>query len=129
MHEWLSMVLILPFGLHLWRNWRPMMSYFRHMPMVVALAVSALAAGVFLLPAGESAAVGGPPQFQLAHLVLTRPLSDVAPAIGLTTEALTARLAAAGFTVNDAGQPLTEIAATSAKTEADLAVALITGGE
>ncbi|HSO47757.1 MAG TPA: DUF4405 domain-containing protein [Rhizobiaceae bacterium] len=22
MHEWLSMVLILPFALHLWKNWR-----------------------------------------------------------------------------------------------------------
>ena len=26
MHEWLSMVLILPFVLHMWRNWRPMLS-------------------------------------------------------------------------------------------------------
>ena len=26
MHEILSMVLILPFVLHLWRNWRPMVS-------------------------------------------------------------------------------------------------------
>lgn len=24
MHEWLSMVLILPFVLHLWKNWRPL---------------------------------------------------------------------------------------------------------
>lgn len=23
MHEWLSMVLILPFFLHVWKNWRP----------------------------------------------------------------------------------------------------------
>jgi len=24
MHEWLSIVLIVPFILHLWRNWKPM---------------------------------------------------------------------------------------------------------
>lgn len=124
MHEWLSMVLILPFALHLWRNWRPMTGYFRHAPMAIALAVSALAAAVFLLPSGETRAAG-PPQFRLAHLLLSQPLSDVAPAVGLTADALTDRLASAGFEVTDAGRPLTEIAAASGKSEADLAALLI----
>lgn len=125
MHEWLSMVLILPFVLHLWKNWRPMTGYFRHMPMSVALVVSALAAGAFLAPTGETTAAGGPPQFQLAHLVLTQPLKDVAPAVGLTADALTDQLTAAGFSVTDSAQALTEIASASGKTEADLAGLLI----
>ena len=29
MHEWLSMVLILPFVLHIWKNWRPFVCYFK----------------------------------------------------------------------------------------------------
>lgn len=129
MHEWLSMVLILPFGLHLWKNWRPMKGYFRHRPMAIALAASAVAAGLFLLPMGTGAKAGGPPQFGLAHLVIGQPLSAVAPAVGLTPEALKDRLSAAGFTVSDAAQPLTEIAAASGRTEADLAAALIARGE
>lgn len=122
MHEWLSMVLILPFLLHLWKNWRPMVAYFRHAPMMVALVISLIAGGVFLIPMGESATAGGPPQFRLAHLVLTQPLEDVAPALGLTAEDLTNRLTAAGYRVTATGQALTDIASASGKSEADLAM-------
>lgn len=125
MHEWLSMVLILPFVLHLWKNWRPMTGYFRHMPMAVALVVSALAAGAFLAPTGARTTAGGPPQFQLAHLVLTQPLKDVAPAVGLAPDALTDQLTAAGYTVADSSQRLTDIASASGKTEAEMANLLI----
>lgn len=129
MHEWLSILLILPFALHVWRNWRPMTNYFRHVPMAIALAVSGLAAVPFLVPTGQSATAGGPPQFQLAHLVLAQTPSDVAPAVGMTADALMSRLSAAGFTVADAGQPLAQIAAESGKSEAELAAALTTGGK
>jgi hypothetical protein len=124
MHEWLSMVLIVPFLLHLWKNWRPMTGYFRHMPMAVALVVSVLAAGAFLMPSDETSTAGGPPQFRLAHLVLAQPAENVAPALGLTTDTLTRRLTSAGFIVTDATRPLTEIATASGKTEADLAALL-----
>lgn len=125
MHEWLSMLLILPFVLHLWKNWRPMTGYFKHAPMAVALVVSAIASGAFLIPAGETTTTGGPPQFRLAHLVLTQPLQDVAPAVDLTPEALADRLTAAGFDVTAATQPLTEIATASGKSEAEVAALLI----
>ncbi|MDT8871715.1 hypothetical protein RAA17_12975 [Komagataeibacter rhaeticus] len=32
MHTWLSMVLLLPFVLHVWRNWGQFMLYFRNPP-------------------------------------------------------------------------------------------------
>jgi hypothetical protein len=121
MHEWLSMLLILPFGLHVWKNWRPMKAYFRHLPMVLTLAASALAAAIFMLPASGSPTGGGPPQFQLAHLVLQHPVADVAPGLGMTAEELTA----AGFSVADPRQALTEIAVASGKTESALVAALI----
>lgn len=50
MHEWLSMVLILPFALHVWKNGRPMLANFRRAPMVVALVLSTVAALAFLVP-------------------------------------------------------------------------------
>ena len=49
MHEILSMVLIVPFVAHLWKNWRPLMGYFKRSPMVIALVISAIAAAVFLI--------------------------------------------------------------------------------
>lgn len=128
MHEWLSMVLILPFVLHLWKNWRPMTNYLKHMPMALALAVSVVAAAAFLLPvSGGTQTAGGPPQFQLAHLILNQPLDQAAPALGLTADGLAAKLTAAGYAVTDKAQPLNAIAATAGKTEADLAVLLVGG--
>ena len=73
MHEILSLVLILPFGLHIWRNWRPMVSYLKRGPMALALGASVIAAGLFLIPSGEGAA-GGPPAFRFASAVMAQPL-------------------------------------------------------
>lgn len=97
MHEWLSMVLIVPFVLHLWRNWRPMKAYFKHLPMAVALIVSLVASGLFFLPSSGDGKAGGPPQFALLRTILNNKVSDVAPLVGETPDTLTARLNAAGF--------------------------------
>ena len=123
MHEILSLVLILPFGLHLWKNWRPMLGYFRRAPMVVALALSTLAAGAFLIPT-DSATAGGPPQFQLFNRIMAQPLQQSAPALGADAATLTSALVAAGYTVAE-GASLAEIATASGKTEADVAAVLL----
>lgn len=114
MREWQSIVLML-FVLHLWRTWRPMTGYSRRMPMALALLVSALAAGAFLMPTGQTTTAGGPPQFRLAHLVMTQPLKDLAPAVGLTPNALTDRLNAAGYTLASSATALTDISSSSGK--------------
>lgn len=127
MHEWLSLLLILPFALHVWKNWRPMTAYFRHAPMVVALAASAAMAGVFLLPAGAGGEAGrvGPPAMQLGALVMQATPAEMAPVLDTTPEALVARLTAAGFAVTGPDMPLTEVAAASGRTAQDLAAVLI----
>ena len=53
MHEWLSMVLIVPFVLHIWKNWRPFSTYFKRPAMGIALALSLVAAAAFMLPTGS----------------------------------------------------------------------------
>lgn len=126
MHEWLSMVLILPFALHIWKNWKPMLAYFQRSPMIIALVISAIAAGAFLIPLSPSTARrDGPPQFRLAQKVLGQNLINVAPALGSTAEALTTKLTMAGFKVTDPSTSLIDIATGSGKTEADIAAALI----
>lgn len=124
MHEILSLVLIVPFVLHLWRNWRPMVSYFKRGPMIVALVVSTIAAGVFLLPSGDAGGTrAGPAPFRLANQVMQQPLAVVAPALGLTVEQATARLAAAGVTPGSG--PLSEAATASGKSLMEVQTALL----
>ncbi|PTW46084.1 DUF4405 domain-containing protein [Rhodovulum kholense] len=124
-HEWLSMVLILGFALHVWRNWRPMLSYMKGKPLAVSMLVSVLLSAVFFLPgSGEG---GRPPVFGLAMQVMAHSATEVAPALGTTPDALIARLTAAGYTVGGPDQPLADIASASGRSTMDLAGALIGG--
>lgn len=122
-HEWLSLALILPFALHLWRNWRAFIFYFRKPAMALALGLGVLATAIFLLPAAQGRGAGGPPQFQLARLILGQSPQVLAPALGTTPEALLAGLAAQGIAITDPARPLAEAAA--GRDDAAMAAALI----
>lgn len=118
MHEWLSMVLIAPFILHMWKNWRPLLVYFRHTPFWIGSAVSLLAALAFAWPAMTGTATGGrggPPPFALMNSVLASPVAEVAPILNSTPDAVLAGLRAAGYTVGDANATLADIAKASGK--------------
>lgn len=123
MHEWLSLLLILPFALHLWKNWRPMKGYLRHAPMAVAAAVSVALALPFLLPDGEAGR--GNPAFALLGRIAGSTPAELAPLLDTTPEALLAALNAAGIAVADAGQPVAPVAAAAGKTTMDIAAALV----
>lgn len=122
MHEWLSMALILPFVLHLWRNWRPFVAYFKHLPMAVALVVSLIAGGLFFIPTGGGNA-GGPPQIVFLRTLPRNTVSDIAPLVGETPESLTARLNAAGFAATPEAV-LSDMQAKAGKSEVQLIAAL-----
>jgi hypothetical protein len=123
MHEILSMVLILPFALHLWKNWRPMMAYLRKPAMIMATAVSVAMMVPFFL-AGEEGRAGGPPQFAFAGAVLANPVDKVAPLFGLSAGDLQALLGDAGYDVSNPGQSLHAMALAAGKSDADLAALL-----
>ena len=122
MHEWLSMVLIVPFVLHLWRNWTPLVNYFKRSAMPIALAFSVIMAVAFVVwPAGaEGGARQGPPQFAFASAVIAASPAEVAPVFGVTTDKLVADLKAQGFTSADADTALTDIATASGKSPMEL---------
>jgi hypothetical protein len=122
MHEWLSMVLILPFVLHIWKNWRSFVGYFRRAPMAAALVVSLAAALYYAIPSpsAEGRRAGGPPQFAFTSAVLKNPASQVAPLLGSSAQDLDKRLVEAGFTAASPELPLSEIAARSGKSEGEL---------
>lgn len=130
MHEWLSMVLIVPFGLHIWKNWRAFLTYFRRSPMVLSLAASVLAGVAFVVLPGEgSGRAGGPPQFALADTVISASPSAVAPVLGMSSDDLVSKLKDAGFSAADAGMSLKDIASASGKKTTDLYGVMMDSGD
>lgn len=124
MHEWLSMVLVVPFILHLWKNWRPFVSYLKRPPMAVASALSLAAALAFVVPAVVSPS-GPPPERAVIQLLPSRTVAQVAPLFGHTGETLGAALTAGGLIVASVDDTLDEVAqASGAATSKVLSVAL-----
>ncbi|MBD8892241.1 DUF4405 domain-containing protein [Roseibium litorale] len=122
MHEWLSMVLILPFVLHIWKNWRPFVCYFKRLPMLIALAASVAASAVFFIPSENEG--GGNPLVGVLRTVQAAPVSLIAPLYGLDTAELTAKLNAAGMPPAGPDQSLADIASSNGKSDRDMAVFL-----
>ncbi|MDJ0933151.1 DUF4405 domain-containing protein [Breoghania sp.] len=96
MHEWLSMVLIVPFVLHLWKNWRPLQSYFKRPGMAIALGLSRVAAVTFMAPSGNESS--GNPMIAVLGKIQQSPIETVAPIFGLTGDSLAEALKAQGYT-------------------------------
>lgn len=96
MHEILSLVLLVPVGVHVWRNWRPFLNYFRHAAMPIALAASLVAAGFFAFESGGQSR-GGNPAFALVAAAQKAPVSSLAPVLGLEEATLVQRLEDAGY--------------------------------
>ncbi|ATN34795.1 DUF4405 domain-containing protein [Rhizobium sp. ACO-34A] len=117
MHEWLSMVLFLPFVLHTWKNWRPFMMYFKRLPMAIALGVCLVAGIIFAWPAmtGTGNAPRGNPAIAMARIVTGGTPAQVAPLLGHTEESLVASLKEKGFNAAESGRKLSEIASASGK--------------
>ncbi len=117
MHEWLSMVLILPFFLHVWKNWRPFLAYFKRVPMALSLGLCLVAGLAFAWPAitGTASGAGGNPAFAMVNVVAGGTPAQVAPLLGRAETDVVTALKQAGFTTADAATPLSEIATASGK--------------
>jgi hypothetical protein len=125
MHEWLSMVLIVPFVLHLQKNWRPFLAYFKRAPMRVALALSLVAALAFAAPSMIGGGNGAPPERQLIQLLPSRTVAQLASLLGLAATDLEATLVSAGLKVTSPDEALGQISADSSVTTSQvLAIAL-----
>lgn len=114
MHEWLSMVLILPFILHLMKNWRPFLNYFRRSPMAIALALSLIACLPFVYQ-GAMGAAGGNPVMGVVKALEKSTLSAAAPVFGKSPEALKAALEKKGYSVASTDTTLGDVAKASSK--------------
>ncbi len=120
MHEWLSLVLLVPFVLHIWKNWRPFLAYFKRWPMRLSLAACAVAAFAFAAPAALGTSSGGNPAVALATAVENSTIAEVSPVFNLTPEELTAAVTKAGFTISSPDKAIKDIATESGKDGFDL---------
>jgi hypothetical protein len=99
MHEWLSMVLILPFGLHVWKNWAPILSYLKRGWLLWPLGVSLVAGLAFAIPGVlELGGVGGNPQVAMYKAFGDARIADLEPVLKVTPQEIDARLARVGLT-------------------------------
>lgn len=120
MHEWLSMVLIVPFVLHVWKNWRAFLTYFKRPPMAIALALSVIASAVFVVPqlSASNQAAGVNPRAVFGMMQGAK-IADLAPLAGLDGAALVSALEAKGFSGVTPEMTLSEAATASGKSATD----------
>jgi hypothetical protein len=125
MHEWLSLVLILPFVLHVWKNWRPFLAYFKRLPMALSLGICLAAGLVFACPAiTGSASSAGNPAFAMINVVTAGKPGQVASLLGISEAEVLDALKQDGFTAADGTKPLSEIATASGKDTMELMATL-----
>lgn len=115
MHEWLSMVLIAPVAVHMWRNWPAFSSYFKKKTIYVPLIVTLLVGVMFAYPSLSAGKSGGNPMRVAVGAIQNGTIEQVAPLFKLEPSQLKERLLAKGYKVERENQPLSELAKASGK--------------
>ena len=115
MHEWLSMLLIVPVAVHIWKNWASFANYFKRKTIVVPLLLSIIGGIVFAYPSLTGAISAGDPMRATIQAMQSGTVTQVAPLFNMTSEALKTRLSGKGYTVTSTDQTLAEIARASGK--------------
>jgi Na+/proline symporter len=113
MHQWLAVIFVAAVGLHIFRNWGGMMTYVRRRTIVAPLALAAVVAAAFVVPAALSG--GEDPRHVLIQSLQEAKLADLGRVLDVPADSLVARLEKDGFTVGSAEQRLSEIASGSGK--------------
>jgi hypothetical protein len=139
LHIWIGFLMIAGALLHIARNWRQFLGYFRRPAFYAGLALTVLIGAWFSYPVllgTETAGEGGRPDmrsaFAISQAVAGAALSDLAPLAHTDANGLMAKLAGLGITVSDPTATLQSIADTAGKTPQELAAALLgdgSGGE
>jgi hypothetical protein len=123
MHEWLSMLLLAPFALHMVKNWKPLLAYAKRRTLLMPLLLCVVVAVPFALTAGKSRARN--PAFQTVALMTRATLEELAPIIGTAPEDLLRKLQARGYKANSTRDTPSDIARASAVPSNDVLFALM----
>jgi len=115
MHEWLSVVLLAPFGLHAWRNWKSLTLYAKRGTLVLPLIAAVAVAMPFAVSGWREGGSGGNPAFRTMALMTQARLADLAPILHTTPDALLTTLRREGYQASSGNDTLDTIAAGSGK--------------
>ena len=113
MHEWLAVIFVVAIGLHVVRNWGGMMTYFRRGTIIAPVAVAAVAAAAFIVPAALSGRDN--PMPVLFRSLEQANLEDLGRVLELPAEGIADILEQKGFTVRSADLSVSQIAADSGR--------------
>ncbi len=125
MHEWLSMILLLPFAFHVWKNWRSLIGYLKRGTLVIPVVLCLLAGVPFAYSSLTSTGSGGNPAVRVVSLLTEASLAELAPALKTTPDALLTTLMEQGFQVESTDQTLAAVAKASGKRPTDVVFALL----
>lgn len=135
LHIWIGFLMIAGAFLHIARNWRPFLCYFKQAAFYGGLALTVLIGAWFSYPAlmGTETAAGGRPDmrsaFAISRAVAGAALSDLAPLAHTDANGLMAKLSEMGVTVSDPSATLQSVADTAGKSAQELAAELLGGAE
>lgn len=113
MHEWLSMLLIAPFVLHLVKNWSSLLAYAKRRTLLIPLALSVVLAVPFVVMAAKNGNRVRPAT-QTVSLMTQARLVDLAPVFQSTPESLLQRLQGHGYKASSVEQSPATIGIASA---------------
>lgn len=94
-HEYLGLVMIAAVALHVILNWRAFALYFKRPLAVGIMGAFVLALGLSFIPSSQQ---GGRPEFGAVRMVISTPVSSLAPMLGTDTQGVIDRLAAQDIT-------------------------------
>lgn len=124
MHEWLSMLLIVPFALHVWKNWRGLVGYAKRKTLLIPLVASLLVALPFAV-SGFMGSNGGNPAFRAIPLMTQAHLSDLAPLLKTTPDALLATLKQQGYQAQSTDETIDALATAANKQASEILFAVM----
>lgn len=111
LHQWLAVVLVAAASLHIYKNWKPLLSYVRRRTILAPLALTVIAAAAFIVPASLSG--GENPRARIFQALENARLADVGQMLDVEPDELASTLKTRGFVIASNEQRLAEIAQAS----------------
>lgn len=128
MHEWLSMVLLLAFALHLIKNWIPLINYGRRGLLYIPLIIGVVACAYFFIQPSSKPAGNRQVAFGLMAMVSKTSLTHLAPLCHTDDEGIINRLKAQKITVSSPDDTVEQIAKQNGRNTNEVLLALMSGG-
>lgn len=123
MHEWLSVVLLAPFALHMLKNWKPLLAYAKRKTLLIPLVLSLAVAVPFALTAGKGRPAN--PATQAVAVMTQARLADLAPVLQATPDELLSHLQQHGYKAGATTDTVAAIANASQANASDVLYAML----